>query len=106
MKPITPAQVVAVKESQIPDVVIQSFNRLIAKHWNGRYSKFLQDEVLSEITCGSDLTSNVIFANKYLDIEQVFKDAGWKVSYDAPGYNESYKASFTFTAVQKQEWPG
>ncbi len=38
------------------------------------------------------------FQYAYLDaMERCFRDAGWKVEYDKPGYNESYDAFFRFS---------
>lgn len=31
-------------------------------------------------------------------LDAVYEKAGWKVSYDKPGYNESYDPYFKFTA--------
>jgi hypothetical protein len=38
-----------------------------------------------------------VFDNQWLDIEDIYREAGWKVSYDKPAYNETYKAYFTFS---------
>jgi hypothetical protein len=39
-----------------------------------------------------------IYDNHWLDVEEIFEKNGWSVSYDKPGYCESYDASFEFTA--------
>lgn len=38
------------------------------------------------------------YETKQLDFEDAFRKAGWKVSFDNPGYNESYDSYYTFTA--------
>lgn len=43
-----------------------------------------------------DVPRNVVFANKWLDIEDIYREQGWRVDYDKPAYNENYQASFTF----------
>ena len=38
-----------------------------------------------------------------MDIEPVFEQAGWKVDFDRPGYNEGpYDAYFQFTKKKKR----
>jgi hypothetical protein len=32
-----------------------------------------------------------------LDIEPIYREAGWIVEYDKPAYCENYDANFTFT---------
>ena len=96
VKPIKPSEVTNSKAQTIPDIVFTVFNELIAKYWNGRSSRFGQDEVLSEITNRSKFTSRDIFDNNYLDVEDIYREQGWKVVYDKPAYCESYPATFTF----------
>ena len=43
-----------------------------------------------------EITSKTIYDNNWLDIEDIFREAGWKVTYDKPAYNESYDAYFKF----------
>ena len=39
----------------------------------------------------------------WLDVEDVYRKAGWEVIYDAPGYNESfYEPSFEFRIKNKR----
>ena len=65
---------------------------------NGK-CKSLQDEIL-ELVVGypedGKLSKDMIFENHWLDFEPIFRKAGWKVSYDKPGYGENYKALFIF----------
>jgi hypothetical protein len=36
-----------------------------------------------------------------LDIEDTYREAGWKVEYDKPAYCENYPANFTFRVPLK-----
>lgn len=38
---------------------------------------------------------------EHLDVEDVYRAAGWEVTYDKPGYNETYDATFTFRSAKK-----
>lgn len=93
-KPITPDEVASEKSKVIPPVVIESFNHYIAKHWNGTRSKFKQKHVVSLIEESYDGNEKV--DKEWLDIEPIYEDVGWEVSYDKPSYCESYDATFEF----------
>lgn len=99
--PIRPDQVLKAKAAQIPEFVFEAFNAMITKNWNGRSARVDQSEVLAEIRFrqvdaepryrGLDP-----FVEHWLDVESVYRTAGWRVDYDKPGFNESYEAFFVF----------
>ena len=94
IKPITPKQADGIKIQQIPDFVIRSFNELITKEFNGYSAIIKQKDVMVLAKKYSDCPEK--FEYQWLDVEEVYKKAGWKVQYDRPGYNESYDAYFEF----------
>jgi hypothetical protein len=104
IKPITPDQVGAMKLQVMPSQVIEAFNQIIAEAYSSRSksARLMQNKVVERILmlCADDhtVTEDTIFDNNWLDVEILFEEAGWKVSYDKPGYNESYEASWTFRA--------
>jgi len=95
-KPITPDEVEALQEQVIPDVVFEVFNELIAKNWSGQHSEVAQDEAVVCITERLSCDRREVLAKGYLNVESVYRKAGWRVTYDKPGYNESYGAFFRF----------
>jgi len=108
LKPIRPDSLIKLIEDRIPDEVIQAFNALIAKEWDGQEAIIAQDEVVREIRSNfrkSDkpMSSEMIFDLNYLNIEDLYRKEGWKVVYDKPGYNEDYEAKFTFTPKAKRK---
>jgi hypothetical protein len=101
-EPISPDDVIKLKGKNIPQEVIEVFNTLIAKHWNGRSAILMQEEVIKEIlksfkAADKPMTRSILFEENYLEIDDLFRKRGWKVEYDKPGYNESYEASWTFS---------
>lgn len=97
-KPITPNTATEFKKKQMPEGVIDAFNELIAKRWNGSTSKVMQNEVIDLIIEKvPKATRRKIFDNHWLDVEDIFRQEGWKVSYDKPGYCETYEASYEFS---------
>ena len=96
-KPITPDEVGEVKSSKMPPEVFDAFNECIAKHWDGRSANFTQKEALAAILAKlPDETSETVYENRWLDVEELYRRAGWHVDYDRPGYCETYEANFTF----------
>jgi hypothetical protein len=109
IKPISPDNVVKAKKASLPDEVIESFNELIAKNWNGSYSEFKQDDVIDLILGKMDWpkeSRHDLFENNWLDVEPIYEAQGWKVDYDKPGYNEDYSATFNFSKDKKRQLNG
>jgi hypothetical protein len=95
VKPIKPSEVVNLKETVIPEKVIDCVNKLIAKNFSGGYATLLLKEVRKEIAKAMDCKISEIDEN-WLNFEDIYRKSGWKVEYDQPGYCESYEASYTF----------
>ena len=103
VKPISPNDVQSEKNDTIPDVIIKSVNELIVEKWDGYSSDVLQDDLVVRVLSKDDtLTKEIIFANKWFDFEDLFREEGWKVEYDSPAYNETYKASFKFSKKRER----
>lgn len=94
--PISPQEVVDVKRKNLPDEVFQSFNELIARNYSGGSATVYQSEVV-DLMVGKDLDQSEIYKKGWLDIEGIYRKAGWEVEYDKPGYNESYAPYFRFS---------
>ena len=93
--PIKPADVVEKKSVVIPDVVMDTFNDLIARNFADGEARFEQEEVVKALVAKGH-TREEIFANHWLDVEGVYRSAGWAVEYDKPAGGEAYPATFTF----------
>lgn len=101
VRPLSPKEVVEKKINSIPDAVFEVFNELIAKDFNGAYAIVKQKEVVKRLV-EKGLKEKEIYENHWLDVEDVYRKAGWKVEYDKPGYNESYDAYFEFCPRSKK----
>ena len=89
--PIKPSELSALRCATVPDWVISVVNQLIVKNWNGRESIIKQSEIEFQYL-GEDE-----FDFAWLDFEPIFRDAGWKVTYNKPAYYEAFEAFFTFS---------
>ncbi len=83
------------KQKTFPDAVLESFNELLTQKFNGTPVIIKQDDVLA-LMIRKGLNREEIFEKGWLDVEGAYRAAGWKVSYDKPGFNETYDANFTF----------
>lgn len=102
IEPISPDELV----QEFPDFVIIGANNCIKKHFvelEGE-SHFTQDALIDSIlaVAPEDVTRDTLIKKHWLDIEPLYRKAGWKVVYDKPGYCESYKANFTFSKPKKR----
>jgi hypothetical protein len=97
VKPITPKEVSSKREASIPDAVLEVFNDLIVKYWSGSSATINQDEAAKLIAKKLKCSTEKLYDNHWMDVEPIYKKAGWSVKYDKPGYNESYEAYFVFS---------
>lgn len=97
VKPISPSDIIENLDKIIPSVVIQAVNNLLKKEFRGSSATILQNEIINEIIrLDGSYTKDMIFDNKMLDFEEIYRKNGWLVEYDKPGYNESYAHKFIF----------
>lgn len=100
-KPITPEQAQVQKNTEIPDYVFDAVNTLIARKLSGKRAVIRQCDVIDEILKNADIERQTLFNNGWLDFEPAYRDAGWDVVYDKPGYCETYEANWKFTIDRK-----
>ena len=84
-------------KSIIPDEVIEAFNELIQKKWNGFQAQFKQDEAIVLIATKMNQNKWWVIEHHHLDVEDLYRQVGWIVEYDKPGYNEFYSPTFMFS---------
>lgn len=89
VKPISPDIII----KEVPDWVIEVFNSLIQENWEGKQAQFTVAKAIAALKEKSGLAE---IRSEWLDIEDLYRNVGWKVTYDQPGYNESYPATYTF----------
>ena len=94
--PIRPDEVSDKHQSTIPSLVVQTINGLLVKNFRGGSVRLFQNDILDQLT-KEGMNRKEIFDNGWLDIENLYRSYGWRVTYDKPGHNESYKANFIFS---------
>lgn len=94
-KPIRPEEVGSAKVQHIPAAVFDAFNAEIAIQFADGSAVVKQNAVLERLKAGGMLASE-IFTAGWLNVEDAYRAAGWKVSYQKPGLGEDGPAIFTF----------
>lgn len=98
VKPFSPDQALANKANVIHPKMIEVVNNLLSKHYNGSSCRIYQNEVMDAFLTATnhEYTREEVYNNKWLDFESVYRENGWKVSYDKPAYCETYEAAYVF----------
>lgn len=100
MGAVSPREAVALKNSLLPTEVLAVWNAMIAKKFDGTNTvTILQCDIikaLMPLTPRRDSRQHILDEH-WLDVEQIYRAAGWHVEYDKPSYCETYEASFAFT---------
>lgn len=96
VEPIKPGEMAQAKANTVPDLVKQVWNKLITKNWNGYSARITQKEAVETLMSSLGVTRADITNGGYLNIEDLYRGAGWRVVYDKPGYCEDYDAFFEF----------
>jgi hypothetical protein len=94
--PITPSEAASSAE-HIPSFVFDAVNALIKRNLDGCKAVVKQDDIVQVITRAGWLRHEV-FEHKWLNFERAYEAAGWRVTYEKPGFNEAGQAFFTFEA--------
>jgi hypothetical protein len=97
-KPITPEQAKEKFTKRIPDIIIDAINELIVEHYSPikRSATVKQDEILDRIS--DTYSRRTVFDNNWLDIEDIYREQGWRVRYESPSYGDSdFDAYFEFS---------
>lgn len=82
-----------------PDFVLEEWNKLIAVKFTAGSARITQEEAMQALLPHTQAGNRrEVFDSGWLDIEEIYREQGWKVTFDKPGYNEDYDANFTFKA--------
>jgi hypothetical protein len=99
--PLTPQDALANFYKEIPNKVIECWNECISENLSVRgknvSSHFFLADISEKVMKKMSCTHEEAHKKGWFDLEDVFRKQGWKVKYDQPAYNESYKAFFEFS---------
>ena len=90
VKPISPEDI---DNKELSDELVERVNNLIRMNWNGHSAEV----ILDHITRPSTTYQN----GDWRAICRLYKEYGWDVETDFPGYCENYKAKLIFRKNRK-----
>lgn len=96
--PLSPKDVSNAKQVTFPPEVFEAFNTLITENFNAGSARVVQKDAVAKIVSLMNLEKDdIVYEKGWLNVEDVYRKAGWKVEYDKPAYNETYNAYFVFS---------
>lgn len=84
------------KAHKIPKEIVKIFNDLIVENFRGSQAEVLQATAIERIVAVMKIPRTDVFEFGWLDVELLFEEAGWHVTYDKPAYNENYEPKWVF----------
>lgn len=93
---ISPQEIKVNKDKFCDPNVLLVINDFLGKRFNGGEVRIDQEEVVARLENEFGMNRNKIFDNDLLDVEEAYRQKGWSVKFDKPGYCESYKAHWVF----------
>lgn len=103
IKPLRPGDIAEDKLKNLPEQVLQSFNELIAENYRDRDAVVRQDAVVTRMI-DKGLLKQDIYDKGWLDVEGIYRLAGWRVRYDKPVYygGEDFEPFYTFSKSKQK----
>lgn len=96
IKPVRPEDVFKQEEHTIHPSMIRAINLFLTR-FDGKQAIITVEELIDKfLEFESKWTRDMIWKKKQLDFEGLYKDSGWDVIYDKPGYEETYKPFYLF----------
>ena len=95
VKPVTPEKAWEEVGKNLPNEVVQAFNECLVESFDGKSSVVIQKDVVDRMI-SKGLSKEDIYNKGWLNVESLYRSAGWMVDYDRPGYNEAYPAKYIF----------
>ena len=92
---IRPDEIDSEKSKSFPDAVFEAFNELIIQDYDCGSATVTQDDVVA-LMVQKGLDRQEIFDKGWLNIEGIYRKAGWQVVFDKPSFRENYPATYEF----------
>lgn len=98
IKPISKEEALQkVKERVFPDYIMQAFNECIVEAKIKKSNNVLKEDVIKRILeLNPEMKRQTLFDEHLLDVEDTYRQAGWKVEYCSPSRGEEFGPYFIF----------
>lgn len=108
-EPISPGEAKKLKAHLIPTFMYQAVNELLVARYDDHaacviketelleraYNRWKQQE--TNVPETFETFKRMVYDRHWLDFEDAYKQQGWNVIYDRPGYDETYGAFYKFS---------
>lgn len=104
-RPFSPEEALSAKIEKVPAFVIDAVNHLLAQRFNGQGCLLRQGEVIQQARelaiqhhrmLDEEVSRDIFFREHWLDFEPIYRQRGWRVQYDKPGWDETYEPFWKF----------
>ena len=91
-KPISPSELLTKRSREIPSEVIDIFNDLLLEKFSGGMAIIY----LSTVTEKVNKHTFPAFEMWWLDVEDIYREQGWKVDFVKQSIGDSFKSHYVF----------
>jgi hypothetical protein len=95
-KVLGPDEMIKCWEQALPDTVVETFNELLAKKFDGTSATIKHKELLSALNLKGVETKVVTEQNWLFQTKELYQIAGWKVVFQSPGWDDNFDSYFHF----------
>lgn len=93
----SPSEAISAQYANIPDVVYDAVNQLLARGAALKYITLRKDEVIDlAMSLDTTLERRMFFDNHWLDFEPAYRQQGWKVNYESPDRGDTHNGYWDF----------
>lgn len=99
--PFSPRDALKAAEIAIAPQIFEAFNELLAENLSRndrRVSAHFTEAAVVERIVSKGISKDELRQHGWRNVAHQYTKKGWNVDHDVPGFNENYKATFTFTA--------
>ena len=102
--PISPDDISDNKEKYIHQTIIKTVNKILKERYNLGSTVDIKISEISKpfFEAHPEIDEDKAWKAKMFDIEDAYRKFGWKVSYDRPGWDESYEGFYKFSKGAKK----
>jgi hypothetical protein len=94
---IAPEEMVKAWQQALPDEVVETFNEMLMKQFNGKTASIPEQVLLFELE-KKNVSSRTVLEQRWLtQTMELYKERGWKVVYKDYGGSDEYVMCFDFS---------
>lgn len=96
VQPLPANQINSSKPYEIPELVIVLVNNMLKEAWDRGSAILHTKDIMQKLKLAFDKTEKEILEMHWLDIEPIYRKAGYNVEYVKPAYGEQGEPYFKF----------